>query len=77
MKKLGIAHMGCESVVSIAASIEDEELRNAIIQSDHIRNETLNRCLAIPSYRYKSLKWKNRYYDVIKRRVIAEMTAQH
>lgn len=77
MKKLGIAHMSCESVVSIAASIEDEELRNAIIQSDYIRNEVLNRCYAIPSYPHKSLRWKNRYYDVIKRKVIAEMTAQH
>ena len=75
--KTGIAHMGCESVVSIAAVVEDEEIRNAIIESDHIRNETLNRCLAIPSYRYKSLKWKNRYYDVIKSRVIAEMAAKH
>ena len=72
----GIAHMGCESVVSIAAVVEDEEIRNTIIQSDYIRNETLNRCYAIPSYRYKSLKWKNRYYDVIKRKVMAEMAAQ-
>lgn len=75
--KTGIAHMGCDSVVSIAAVVEDEEIRNAIIQSDYIRNETLNRCLAIPSYRHKSLKWKNRYYDVIKRRVIKELAAQH
>lgn len=72
-----IQSMGSPNVVSIAAAIEDDELRDGINQSDYIRNETLNRCLAIPSYRHKSLKWKNRYYDVIKRRVIAEMAAQH
>jgi len=76
MGKSEIARMGCESVVSIAAVCEEEELRDAIIQSDSIRNEALNRCMAIPSYRYKRLEWKNRYYDVIKRKVTAELAAQ-
>ena len=70
-----VAHMGCESVVSIAAVIEDMELRDSIFQSDYIRNETLNRCYAIPSYQYKSRLWKNRYYDLMKKKVIAELSA--
>ena len=70
-----VAHMGCESVVSIAAVVEDMELRDAIIQSDYIRNETLNRCYAIPSYQYKNRRWKNRYYDLMKKKVIAELSA--
>ena len=65
--------MGCDSVVSIAAVVEDEEIRNAIIQSDYIRNETLNRLTAMPGYRFKSLKWKNRYYDYFKGKVIKEL----
>ena len=68
-----IAHFGCASVVSIASVVEDEEIRNAVNLSDFIREETLKRCMAIPSYMYKCLEWKNRYYDVIRRRVIAEV----
>ena len=74
------ARMGSRNVVSIAAYIEDEELQKAVVRSDYIRNETMRRCLEIPSYRHKSLKWKNRYYDLVKRRVedellVAEMNA--
>ena len=64
--------MGSASVVSIS-SVCDGELAKAIRQSDYIRNETLNRTWAIPSMKYKSLKWKNRYYDHFRQQVIAEL----
>jgi len=65
--------MGSTSVTSISSVCEDEELARAIRQSDYIRNETLNRTWAIPSMKYKSLKWKNRYYDHFRQQVIAEL----
>ena len=66
--------MGSPSVVSIAAALpEGSEIKKAILESDYIRNETLRRCCAIPSYRYKPLRWKNRYYDAIRKKVIAEV----
>ena len=70
------AQMGCEDVVSIAAVVEDEEIRNAIIMSDFIRSETLKRCDAYPSFPYKNLKWGNRYYDYFKRKVEEELKAK-
>lgn len=60
-------------VVSISTVCEDETLRESIYRSEYIRNETLKRCEAIPSYKHKPRKWKNKYYDMIKARVIAEM----
>lgn len=68
-----IQRMGSPNVVSIAAAIEDDELRDGITTSDYIRNETMRRCLMIPSYRKKSLYWKNRYYDAIKSKVESEV----
>ena len=67
-------YMGSPNVVSIAEVCEGE-LREVILQSDYIRNETLNRCYAIPSYKQKSLFWKNRYYDHMKKRVMEEIGA--
>lgn len=60
------------NVVSIS-SVCDAELAESIHKSDYIRNETLRRCMAIASYRFKSLAWKNRYYDLIRSKVIAEL----
>ena len=60
------------NVVSISSQC-DGELAEAIRQSDYIRNETLRRTWAIPSMKYKSLKWKNRYYDFFRAKVIAEL----
>lgn len=70
------AQMGCEDVVSIAAVVEDEEIRRVIMLSDYIRNETLKRCEAYPSFRYKSRKWGNRYYDYFKHKVEEELKAK-
>ena len=70
-----MVYMGSKSVVSVAYFVEDEKLKDAILQSDYIRNETLNRLCAMPSYKYKSLKWKNIYYDYFKRQVMRELSA--
>ena len=60
-------------VISISTVCNDENSREYIHSSEYIRNETMKRCEAIPSYKYKSRKWKNKYYDMMKARVIAEM----
>lgn len=61
------------NVTSISSVCKDEELAKTIRQSDYVRNETLRRLCQIPSYPYKTLVWKNRYYDAIKAKVIAEL----
>ena len=60
-------------VVSISTVCNDESLQQSLYRSEYIRHETLKRCEAIPSYKHKPLKWKNKYYDLMKARVIAEM----
>lgn len=60
-------------VVSISTVCNGENLREYIHSSEYIRNETMKRCEAIPSYKHKPRKWKNKYYDLMKARVIAEM----
>ena len=61
------------SVCSISSVCVGPALREGIITSDWIRKETLHRCLEIPSYPFKSLQWKNRYYDFFRRKVMEEM----
>lgn len=63
---------GSENVVSVSA-VCDEQMATVIRMSDYIRSETLRRCYAIPSYESKPLRWKNRYYDLIKKRVEQEV----
>ena len=53
------------SVVNVSAIVEDAEIAESLEFWAKVRNETMNRCLNIPSYSGKSLAWKNRYYDVI------------
>lgn len=60
-------------LVNVAAFVDDETIRKELYLSSRIRDETLRRCLMIPSYKYKSLVWKNRYYEVIQKRVKAEL----
>ena len=62
-----------KNVLSVAHFVDDAELKNGVLLSDYIRNETLNRLRAMPSYDCKSLKWKNIYYDYFKRQVIKEI----
>lgn len=62
-----------KSIVSVSSVCEDPALRESIIDSDSIRAETMRRCLAVPGYPFKSLEWKNRYYDFFRRKVMEEM----
>lgn len=64
-----------KNVTSISAVCSDSSVADTVRSSDYIRNETLNRLLKIPSYSCKSLYWKNRYYDVIRNKVMKEMEA--
>ena len=65
-------HFAVQGVVSVS-SVCDADLAKEIRMSDYVRNETLRRCMAIPSYPLKSLAWKNRYYELFNRRVKAEV----
>lgn len=64
------------NVVSVSSVCEDPALREAIITSDAIRAETLRRCEKIPSYKHKSLEWKNRYYDLLRQRIRQEIAGE-
>lgn len=64
------------NVVSVSSVCEDPALREAIITSDAIRAETLLRCEKIPSYKHKSLEWKNRYYDLLRQRIRQEIAGE-
>lgn len=69
-----MTHFNSPSVVSIASACPDgSDLQKAILQSDYIRHETMRRCRAIASYDSKPTRWKNRYYDTIRKKVIAEL----
>lgn len=61
------------SVHSISAVCDDKEMERMIDLGDRIRSETLDRCYSIRGYQYKSLKWKNRYYDHFRKIVEAEL----
>lgn len=61
-----------KSVVSVS-SVCDSPMREELDFSSNVRNETLNRLTSLPSYPYKSLKWKNRYYEYFKKKVLEEM----
>lgn len=63
----------CGKSVHSIADVCDGELREEIMLSDRIRDETLNRLTAMPGYEFKSLKWKNIYYEYHKRKVMKEM----
>lgn len=60
------------SVCSISSACVDPALREGIITSDRIRSEALRRCMELPGYPFKSLQWKNRYYDFFRRKIMEE-----
>ena len=64
-----------KNVVSVACMLPENE-RRELEFSDRVRAETLRRLVAMPSYECKSLKWKNRWYEYWKKRVIQEFLAQ-
>ena len=62
-------------IISVAYFAESDEIRDSVLRSDYVRDETLKRLCARPSYNCKSLKWKNRYYDYFKKQVLKELSA--
>ena len=40
-----------------------------------VRDETLRRLVAMPSYECKTIRWKNIYYEYLRKKVFAEMEA--
>jgi hypothetical protein len=60
------------SVLSVAYFAENEEVKNAIIQSDYIRRATLNRLWALPGVADMDRISRNKLYDKIKQDVIKE-----
>jgi len=64
--------MKCK-VVSIAAYADSDAIAAAIIRSDAIRHETLNRCYRKKGYTKLPLAEKNKVYDAVRRMVEAEM----
>ena len=60
------------SVLSVAYFAENEEVKNAIIQSDYIRRTTLNRLWALPGVADMDRISRNKLYDKIKQDVISE-----
>lgn len=69
MKDICFVTPNCVSISSVC----NGELKQALIQSDYIRNETLKRLCSMAGYKYKSLAWKNRYYDYFKKQVMKEL----
>ena len=60
-----------KNVVSVACMLPENECRELEFW-DCVRAETLKRLTAMPGYKYKTLKWKNIYYDYWKRKVVEE-----
>lgn len=60
-----------ESVVSVAHFAENAEVKKAVLQSDALRNEVLNRCYGIPGYASLPLEDKNKLYDLVKKAATA------
>ena len=69
MKDMYFVTPDCVSISSVC----NGELKQSIIFSDYVRNETLNRLCAMPGYKFKSLAWKNKYYDYFRKQVIKEI----
>ncbi|MBO5969194.1 MAG: hypothetical protein J6S14_11935 [Clostridia bacterium] len=64
-----------KNVVSVSACCDDPEIALEIRKSDYIRAETFRRCFEIASYKYKPLRWKNKYYDHFHDQVMRELKA--
>lgn len=64
--------MKCK-VVSIAAYAGSDAIAAAIIRSDAIRHETLNRCYRKKGYKKLPLAERNKIYDAVRAKVEAEM----
>jgi len=58
-----------DKIRSVAHYAENETVRDAVLQSDKLRNETLDACEKIPGYALLPKEDKNRLYDMVKKAV--------
>lgn len=61
------------STINVSAFSETEEMKRVLENSALIRQKALDACFKIPSYKHKSLYWKNKYYDLFRNRFIKEI----
>lgn len=54
---------------SVAHYAENKEIRDAVLESDRLRNLTLNACYKIPGYEKLPREDKGRLYDLVKKSV--------
>ena len=60
-------------VLSVAAYVKDDEVRNFVLRSDYIRNRTLEKCYSIPGYADLPRKVRNTVYDNVRLTVEREI----
>lgn len=54
---------------SVAHYAENESIKEAVLESDVLRNKTLNACYDIPGYEKLSREDKNKLYDLVKKSI--------
>jgi len=59
-----------EIILSVAHFTNDNNIKNEILKSDYVRNETLKKCYEISGYKNLSLNEKNKIYDTLKIQVL-------
>ena len=53
-------------IISVAAYVKDDEVREVVLKSDNIRCRTLKRCYSIPGYADLPRKVRNAVYDNVR-----------
>ena len=53
-------------IISVAAYVKDDEVREVVLKSDNIRRRTLERCYSIPGYADLPRKVRNVVYDNVR-----------
>lgn len=56
-------------VKSVAAFVDDENIKKELIESFFVRNTTLDIVYSVNGYKEASLKTKNWLYDIVKQKV--------
>jgi len=51
-------------------------MKKALVQSDALRNQTLNVCYSIPGYNKLHREDKNKLYDLVKKAISLEQTRE-
>lgn len=62
--------LGSDTVVSVGRFAENDEVREAVSESDVVRNRTLDVCYRIPGYEKLPAEDKNALYDLVKKSIV-------